>query len=58
MARISPKSVSADCNPLLKQAPLRRRYSYEMWYSCKAGSDFDLRPAAAMSSSDGTNGTQ
>jgi hypothetical protein len=26
MARISPKSVSADCNPLLKQAPLRRRY--------------------------------
>src|SRR5258708_17861420 len=28
-----------------------------MWYSCKAGSAFDLRLAAAMSSSDGTNET-
>src|SRR6202049_2738716 len=27
------------------------------WYSCKAGSAFDLRLAAAMSSSDGTNET-
>jgi hypothetical protein len=26
-----------------------------MWYSCKTGSDFDLQPAAAMSSSDRTN---
>jgi TRAP transporter TAXI family solute receptor len=43
--------------PLLKPTSLLRRYAWKMWYSCKAGSAFDLRLAAEMSSSDGTSAT-
>ena len=41
--------------PLLKPTSLLRRYPWKMWYSCKAGSAFDLRLAAEMSSCDGTS---
>src|SRR5882672_12365194 len=41
--------------PLLKSTSLLRRYPWKMWYSCKAGSAFDLRLAAEMSSCDGTS---
>src|SRR5450755_1760107 len=34
--------------PLLKPRSLLRRYPWKMWYSCKAGSAFDLRLAAKM----------
>ena len=41
--------------PLLKPRSLLPRYPWKMWYSCKAGSAFDLRLAAEMSSCDGTS---
>src|ERR1700730_16658244 len=42
---------------LLKPGPLLRRYPWKNVVFLQAGSAFDLRLAAAMSSSDGTNET-